>query len=86
MGDQLIFNKAAVLEMDKNPAYKDAGETWGKNKITMCMWDFIEEGSAVLNKAAEASQFLEGDKYPTSSLVIPMAFALMATSLPSEPV
>ena len=80
MGDQLIFNKAAALEMDKNPAYKDPGETWGKNKLTMSMWDFLEEGTAVLNKAAEASQFLEGDKYPTSSLVIPMTFALMATS------
>ena len=86
MGDQLIYNKAAVLEMDKNPTYKDPGETWGKNKISMSMWDFLEEGTAVLNKAAEASQFLEGDMYPTSSLVVPMAFALMATSSPSEPV
>ena len=86
MGDQLIFNKAAALEMDKNPAYKDPGETWGKNKLTMSMWDFLEEGTAVLNKAAEASQFLEGDKYPTSSLVIPMTFALMATSSPAQSV
>ena len=76
MGDQLVYNKPAVLEMDKNAKYKDPGETWGKNKITMTMWDFLEEGTAVLTKAAEASQFLEGDKYPTSSLVIPMAFAL----------
>ena len=86
MGEQLTYNKPAVLEMDKNPAYKDPGDTWGKNKISMQMWDFIEEATAVLDKAADASQFLEGDKYPTSSLVIPMAFALMATSSPSEQV
>jgi hypothetical protein len=84
MGEQLVYNKRAVLEMDKNAKYKDPGETWGKNKITMTMWDFLEEGSAVLTKAAEASQFLEGDTYPTSSLVIPMAFALMASSSPIE--
>ena len=83
MGEQLVYNKAAILQMDKNSAYKDPGETWGKNKITMAMWDYIEEGTAVLDKAAEASQHLEGDKYPTSSQVIPMTFALMATSSPS---
>ena len=70
--------------MDKNAKYKDPSETWGKNKISMTMWDFLEEGTAVLTKAAEASQFLEGDKYPTSSLVIPMAFALMVSSSPIE--
>ena len=84
MSEQLVYNKPAILEMDKNPAYKDPGETWGKNKISMTMWDYLEEGAAVLDKAAEASQFLEGDKYPTSSLVIPMAYALMATSSPGE--
>eukprot|EP00966_Prymnesium_polylepis_P154681 3571590-Prymnesium_polylepis.1 len=26
MGDQLVYNKTAVLEMDKNPKYKEAGE------------------------------------------------------------
>ena len=86
MGEQLLYNKAAILEMDKNPAYRDPGETWGKSKVSMTMWDYIEEGTAVLDKAAEASQHLEGDKYPTSSQVIPMAFALMATSSPSEQV
>ena len=84
MGEQLVYNKAAVLEMDKNTAYKDPGETWGANKITMTMWDYLEEGTAVLDKASEASQFLEGDKYPTSSLVIPMTFSLMATSSPDD--
>ena len=44
------------------------------------MWDMLEEGTACLNECAYASQFLEGDKYPTSSLVVPMAYKLMATS------
>ena len=35
MGEQLVVNKPAITEMDKNPAYRDPGETWGKNKITM---------------------------------------------------
>ena len=80
MGSQLVYNKPAILEMDKNPAYKDPGETWGKNKISMLMWDYLEEGSAILQDSADASQFLEGDKYPTSSLVVPMTYRLMATS------
>jgi hypothetical protein len=80
MGSQLVHNKPAILEMDKNPAYKDPGQTWGKNKISMLMWDYLEEGSAILDDASWASQFLEGDKYPTASLVIPMMYALMATS------
>ena len=62
MGSQLVYNKPAILEMDKNPAYRDPGETWGKNKISMVMWDYLEEGSALLDDAAWASQFLEGDK------------------------
>ena len=80
MGDQLVHNKDAILEMDKNPTYRDPGETWGKNKISMTMWDYLEEGTAILSDAAWASQFLEGDKYPTSSLVVPMTFRMMATS------
>jgi hypothetical protein len=50
MGEQLLYNKAAILEMDKNPAYRDPGETWGKSKVSMTMWDYIEEGTAVLDK------------------------------------
>jgi hypothetical protein len=80
MGEQLVYNKPAILEMDKNPAYRDPGETWGKHKITMLMWDYLEEGTAILHDAADASQFLEGDKYPTSPLVVPMTYKLMATS------
>ena len=80
MGSQLVHNKPAVMEMDKNPSYQNPGETWGKNKISMMMWDYLEEGSAILDDSAWASQFLEGDKYPTSSLVIPMMYKLMATS------
>jgi hypothetical protein len=80
MGSQLVHNKPAILEMDKNPAYQNPGETWGKNKISMMMWDYLEEGSAILDDSAWASQFLEGDKYPTSSLMVPMLYKLMATS------
>ena len=86
MGEQLVFNKPAITEMDKNPAYRDPGETWGKNKITILQWDYLEEGSAILSPAADASQFLEDDKYPTASLVVPMTYALMKTSSISEDV
>ena len=86
MGEQLVFNKPAITEMDKNPAYWDPGETWGKNKITILQWDYLEEGSAILSPAADASQFLEDDKYPTASLVVPMTYALMKTSSISEDV
>ena len=40
----------------------------------------------ILDAAAIASQFLEGDKYVTSSLVIPMVYGLMATSSPHNDV
>ena len=46
----------------------------------MLRWDYIEEGTAVLRPAADASQFLEADLYPTSSLVVPMIYRLMKTS------
>ena len=88
MGDQIVYNMSAVLEMDKNPAYKDPGETWGKNKLSFTDWDHLEEGSACLMEAAVGSQLLEGDLYPTSSLVVPTAFRLMSYSvrpLPAEP-
>ena len=82
MGQQLCTNKAAIMELDKNPSYKTPGETWGKNKLTMTMWDYLDEGTAVLAEAAKASQILEGDLYPTSSLVVPMVYAIMASSSP----
>ena len=83
MGDQLLYNKPAILEMDKNPSYQNPGEVWGQNKLSMLMWDFIEEGTAILHPAAFVSQFLEGDLYVTSSSVVPMVFGLMATSSPN---
>ena len=84
MGDQLVYNKSAVLEMDKDPKYKEAGETWGKNKLSFVDWDHLEESSACLMEAAVGSQLLEGDEYPTSSLVIPTVFRLMAYSAQSH--
>ena len=86
MADQLVYNKAAVLEMDKKPAYKDAGEAWGKNKLNFTDWDHLEESGACLYEASDASQLLEGDKYITSSLVVPMTYKLMATSRASHDV
>ena len=80
MAEQLLFNKDAVLEMDKNPAYRNPGEVWGKNKLSLTDWDHLEQGAAVLSEAAAISQLLEGDKYPTVSLVVPTMFRLMATS------
>lgn len=82
MAEQLVYNKEAVLEMDKNPAYKKPGETWGKNKLNFVDRDHLEEGAAVLYRAAGASQSLEGDYYPTISLVIPYMFRLMSDYSP----
>tara|TARA_B110000027_G_scaffold129065_1_gene150191 strand:- start:176 stop:1351 length:1176 start_codon:yes stop_codon:yes gene_type:complete len=86
MAEAIVYNKSAVLEMDKDPKYKDPGETWGKNKLNFVNWDQIEEGGACLFEAAQGSQLLEGDKYPTSPLVVPTAFRLMAYSASSHDV
>ena len=86
MARQLVSNKAAIFEMDKNPSYKVPGETWGKNKLEMLHWDYLEEGAAILERAADASQFMEGDQYVTSSLVVPYAYKLMYTSVSSADV
>jgi len=86
MGDDLVYNKSAVLEMDKNPKYKEPGEVWGKNALGFVDWDHLEEGTACLLDAAEGSQLLEGDEYPTSSLVVPTVYRLMATSANSHSV
>ena len=37
-------------------------------------WDHLEESAACLMEAAVGSQLLEGDQYPTSSLVVPTVF------------
>ena len=66
--------------MDKNPTYEDSGEKWGKNKLSFVDWDHLEEGTACLMEAAIGSQVLEGDQYPTTPLVIPTVFRLMAYS------
>ena len=84
MGDQLVYNKSAVLEMDKDPKYKVSGETWGKNKLSFVDWDHLEESTACLMEAATGSQLLEGDHYPTSSLVIPTVYRLMSYSSASH--
>jgi len=86
MGDELTYNKSAVLEMDKDPKYKDPGEVWGKNKLSFVDWDHLEESSACLMEAAVGSQLLEGDEYPTSSLVVPTIYRLMAYSAESHDV
>ncbi|KOO30194.1 zinc finger bed domain-containing protein 1-like protein [Chrysochromulina tobinii] len=84
MADELTYNKSAVQEMDKDPKYKEAGEVWGKNKLSFVDWDHLEESSACLMEAAVGSQLLEGDEYPTSSLVIPTVYRLMAYSAESH--
>ena len=86
MADQLVFNQSAVLEMDKDPQYKDAGDVWGQNKLSFVDWDHLEQGSACLMEAAIGSQLLEGDEYPTASLVIPTTFRLMQYSSPQSDV
>ena len=86
MADQLVFHKSAVQEMDTKPAYKDPGETWGKNKLSFENWDHLEESSACLMEAAVGSQLPEGDKYPTSPLVVPTVFRLITYSAASEDV
>ena len=86
MGDDLVYNKSAVFEMDKNPKYKEPGEVWGKNALDFVNWEHLEEGTACLLDAAEGSQLLEGDEYPTSSLVVPTVYRLMATSAKSHSV
>ena len=86
MADEITYNKSAVLEMDKDPKYKDPGEVWGKNKLSFVDWDHLEEGSACLMEAAVGSQLTEGDEYPTSSLVVPTVYRLMAYSAESHDV
>ena len=86
MAAQLQYNKEAILLVDKLPAYRDVGEVWGKNKLDFSNWDHIEQAGACLDNAAYVSQFQEGDKYITSSSVIPMMYSLMATSSPNHDV
>ena len=37
----------------------------------------MEESTACLTPAAKVSKFMEGDKHPTSSLIVPMTYLLM---------
>ena len=58
-----------------------AGKAWGKNAMSFKDWDHLEEGATVLRKAAGVSQLLEGDKYPTVSLIMPSMYKLISDSL-----
>jgi hypothetical protein len=78
MGNGLVYNKEAMIEFDK--VHKDPGEAWGKNKLSFVDHNHLEEGTACLDEAAATSQLMEGDKYVTSSLVVPVAYRLMANS------
>ena len=78
MGNQVVYNKMAILEMDKE--HKDPGEAWGKNKLNFTDYDHLEEGTACLMDAAQVSQLMEGDEYPTSSLAVPTAYLMMHKS------
>ena len=86
MGEQLLNNKSAVLEMDKNPAHSKPGEAWGQNKLSFLDWDHLEAGTACLDIAAGGNQLLEGDLYPTMSLVVPTVYRIIKTSSESQEV
>ena len=83
MASQFVYNKDAVLELDKHPAYRDPGEVWGKNKLNFENWDHLEQSGGCLDNASSISLYQEGDKYITSSAIVPMAFKLIATSSPT---
>ena len=71
--------------MEGPPSGRQARQVWGKNALTFIDWDHLEEGTAVLRKAAGVSQLLEGDKYPTVSLIMPSIFKLISDSSRQQP-
>jgi hypothetical protein len=80
----LVRNKTPILLF--NMLADSAGEVYRSNKLDTCEWDTIEETSACLQMASNATQMLEGSKYPTSSLVLPTMGMLMADLSPSKSV
>ena len=71
--------------MEGPPSGRQARQVWGKNALTFIDWDHLEEGTAVLRKAAGVSQLIEGDKYPTVSLIMPSIFKLISDSSRQPP-
>ena len=63
-------NQAPVMFYDVRNG-RNAGNTYKSNKLNVDEWTEFEEIAGCLQVAADASQMMEGDKYPTSSLVLP---------------
>jgi hypothetical protein len=84
MCESLVRNKTPILLFDV--VADSAGEVYKFNKLNTIDWDLIEETTACLKMASNATQMLEGSKYPTSSLVFPVMGMLMADLSPSKEV
>ena len=63
-------NQAPVMLNDVRNG-RNAGDTYKSNKLNVDEWTEVEEIAGCLQVAADASQMMEGGKYPTSSLVLP---------------
>jgi hypothetical protein len=77
----LVQSKSAIILYDVNAT--DPGEVFKSSKLTTHEWDVIEETAACLQTAHDAVKLLEGDKYVTSSLVLPAIHKVMVSLLPS---
>ena len=64
-------NQAPVMFYDVRNG-RNAGDTYKSNELNVDEWTEVEEIAGCLQVAEDASQVMEGGKYPTSSLVLPV--------------
>jgi hypothetical protein len=58
-------------------AVAEKGQAWKDLALDVEDFEIIRQMCAVLMPASQMSQKLEGDKYPTASLVLPMTYRLL---------
>lgn len=84
MTDTLRSNQEPLLLYDvRNPS---AADGFKNNRHSLEDWQINNQSVAVLSPLANASQYLEGKKYATSSLVIPSMYGCIALLHASTPV
>ena len=71
---QSVVMHDVVHKKDSDVYAHEAGEAYGTYKLEFTDWDIIKDERACMQVKADTSQIWQGSKYPTSPLVLPLAY------------
>ena len=79
---QSVVMHDVVHKKDSESYAHEAGEAYGHYKLEMEDMDVIKDERAIMQTKADTSQMWQGTKYPTSPLVIPLAYKCIEQTNP----